>query len=686
MSLDPATAPSRSPSPVPTTLWTPTPASAEQSEMGRFRAALRQRFGSSFAPDYPDLWRWSVQDVEEFWRSLWAYLDPIATGDPTRVMAARAMPGTTWFPDVALNYAEQILGTDKAPALRHPDSVALLGRSQTRADVDLTWAELRDQVQHVRAGLRRLGVGKGDRVVAYLPNIPETVVAFLATASLGAIWSSCAPEFGVPAVVDRLGQITPKVLLAVDGYRYGARTFDHRDDVAAIRRGLGDPVTVTVPYLFAAERSTSRGSGEYQWDDLASRGETEALAFTRVAFDHPLYVLYSSGTTGLPKAIVHGHGGIVLEHVKTVGLHLDLGVDDRLFWFTTTGWMMWNFAVSALLRGCSMVCFDGDPLAPDLGELWRIADRTRATYLGLSAPYLVSCRKAGVVPKDLADVTRLRGVGSTGAPLPTEGFEWVYEAVGSHQQLCSISGGTDVCTALVGSSPLSPVWAGEISCRWLGVAADAFDESGAPVPEGVEGELVVTEPMPSMPVGFWGDDDGERYRASYFERFPGVWAHGDWVTFTARGSCVVSGRSDATLNRGGVRLGTAEFYGVVEAIDGIDDSLIVHLPDPGGGPGELVLFVVLGAPRRLDDELEARITGELRRALSPRHAPDRIWQVPVIPRTLSGKKLEIPVKRVLLGRRPEDVASLDSLVDPSSLHPFVAFAARLSSGSGSGRV
>ena len=651
--------------------------------MGRYRSWLQHDRGVDVGSGYGDLWRWSVAELERFWPSVWDFFDLRGEGDRSAVLSSREMPGARWFPGVALNYAENALAPGAPVGARvDRDSPAVIGRSQGRPDLDLTWRELWDRVELARTGLRRLGVGRGDRVAAYLPNIPETVVAFLATASLGAVWSSCAPEFGTRAVLDRLGQIGPKVLLAVDGYRYGDRLVDRRDEVATIRAGLGNPATVVVAYALGPGSAGLAGRAGYGpagpgevvgWDELVTGAEPEPLEFARVPFDHPLYVLFSSGTTGLPKPIVHGHGGILLEHAKSIGLHLDLGVGDRFFWFTTTGWMMWNFLVSGLLTGTGIVCFDGDPSHPDMGALWRLGAQTGSTYLGVSAPFLMASRRAGIVPREIADLSAVRGVGSTGAPLPAEGFDWVYDAVGSDLQLGSISGGTDICTALVGTSPMSPVWAGEISCRFLGVAAEAYTESGSPAGPEVEGELVVTEPMPSMPVGFWGDADGSRYREAYFDRFPGVWAHGDWVTFTGRGSCVIGGRSDATLNRGGVRLGTGEFYAVVEGIPGVADSLIVHLEDAGGGPGELVLFVVPAPPGAVDDELRSAIAGELRRALSPRHVPDRILEVPAIPRTLSGKKLEIPVKRVLQGARPDEVASLGSLVDPSALERFTAF-------------
>jgi acetoacetyl-CoA synthetase len=639
-------------------LWEPPADIRERSAIGRYLGWLERERGRSFAT-YQDLWRWSVEDLPGFWASIWDHFElgpPVAED---RVLVDRSMPGARWFPDVELSWAERAL----RPAAG--DALAVLSLSQTRPDVTLTFDELRDQVARARAGLQRLGVGRGDRVVAYLPNLAETLVAFLATASLGAVWASCAPEFGTASVVARFQQIDPTVLLAVDGYRYGAKDVDRRAEVAEVRAALpGLRATVLVPYLDAA---AAPADGMVPWADLVA--EPGPLEFEAVPFDHPLYVLYSSGTTGLPKPIVHGHGGILVEHAKALALHKDIGAGDRFFWFSTTGWMMWNLLVSGLLLEATVVCVDGDPGHPDLGWLWGLAAEHRFTCFGTSAPFLMACRKAGLQPGRDHDLSALRSVGSTGAPLPAAGFEWVYEAVRDDVFLSSISGGTDVCSAFVGGSVLLPVRSGVIAARCLGAAVEALSPTGEPL-VGEQGELVISEPLPSMPVGFWGDDDGSRYRAAYFERYPGRWHHGDWITIDADGSCTISGRSDATLNRGGVRLGTADFYAVVEGFDEVADSLVVHLDDPEGGPGELLLFVVLAPGAELDEDLRRRLARELRTALSPRHVPDAVHAVPAVPRTLSGKKLEVPVKRILLGQQAEDVASKDALVDPTALDPY----------------
>lgn len=644
-------------------LWRPSPDADRATVIGRFAHFVTERAGVDVGAqraDYDALWRWSTTDIDGFWSAVWELFGVRADGDPTPVRVGDDMASTRWFPGTELNWAEHALGAQWAD-----DQVAVIAASQTRSTRYLTVRELRREVARVRAGLVRLGVGRGDRVAAYLPNIPETLVALLATASLGAIWSSCAPEFGVRSVVDRFAQIEPTVLLAVDGYRYGDKVVDRRAELDALRRALpATAVTVVVSYLHPQHPPPP---GTLSWDELGvAEGQ---LRFERVPFSHPLYVLYSSGTTGLPKPIVHGHGGILLTHLRDLALHQDMGAGDRFFWFTTTGWMMWNYLVSGLTVGATVVLFDGDPGYPDLGTLWQLAEEEAITVFGVSAPYLMACRRAGLEPARTFGLHRLREVASTGAPLPAAGYQWVAEAVAPGRPLAAISGGTDICSAFVGHAPTVPVWAGEMSCRVLGAAVAAFDPEGHPV-IGAEGELVVTAPLPSMPVGLWGDDDRSRYRDTYFSTYPGVWRHGDWLTITERGSCIISGRSDATLNRGGVRIGTAEIYAVVEDRPEVADSLVVHLEDPGGGPGELVLFVVPAPGHVVDDELRRGLASEVRRSLSPRHVPDRIVAVSAVPRTLSGKKLEVPVKKILQGADPQTVASPGSLANPGSLAEY----------------
>jgi acetoacetyl-CoA synthetase len=640
----------------PAPLWTP---SAEWVERSRMRDYLRwlaetreRRFG-----DYQELWRWSVEDLDGFWSSIWAYFE-VGERPPAPALAERRMPGARWFPGARLNHAEVALRRRDG----HPAIIA--GGEQGGEPTVIGHGELAGLVARAAAGLRRLGVGKGDRVAAYLPNVPQTVIAFLATASIGAVWSSCAPEFGVSSVVDRFAQIEPKVLLAVDGYRYNGAWHDRREALAEIRRRL-PTVTATVLLGDADDAAT------LAWEDLLA-GPAGEPAFEPVAFDHPLWVLYSSGTTGLPKAIVQGHGGIVLEHLKSLAFHLDLRPDDRFFWFTTTGWMMWNFLVGGLLLGATVLLYDGSPAQPDMGALWRFAEASSMTYFGTSAAYVLACMKAGIEPGRDADLSALHSIGSTGSPLPPEGFAWLYRHVAADVLVGSVSGGTDVCTAFVESCPLLPVYPGEIQCRALGAKVEAFDERGRPV-VGQVGELVLTEPLPSMPLYLWNDPDGSRYRDSYFGVWPGVWRHGDWIEITPRGSCVISGRSDSTLNRGGVRMGTAEFYRVVERLDEVTDSLVVDVSDPGG-EGRLLLFVVLRPGVELDDGLQERIRAAVRRELSPRHVPDEIRAITEVPRTLSGKKLEVPVKRVLTGTPLDRAVSEGALANPKAIHEVVALA------------
>jgi acetoacetyl-CoA synthetase len=638
-------------------LWRPSAERVERANMTRYLRWLAEHRGLELG-SYREAWRWSVDDLDGFWSSIWEWFQ-VGGPAPRPALAERRMPGARWFPSARLNHAELSLHRrDDHPALLFANEAGELGT--------VGYAELATRVAATAAGLRRLGVAKGDRVAAWLPNVPETVIAMLATASIGAIWSSCAPEFGVSSVVDRFAQIEPKVLLAVDGYRYGGAWRDRREALAEIRRRL--------PSLAATVLLGERAdAGTVAWEELVAGGETEPT-FEPVAFDHPLWVLYSSGTTGLPKPIVHGHGGIALELLKSLALHLDLGPADRFFWFTTTGWMMWNFLVGGLLLGATVVLYDGSPGHPDMGALWRLAASSGMSYFGTSAAYVLACMKAGVEPGRDFDLSALRSIGSTGSPLPPEGFAWLYRHVADDVLVGSVSGGTDVCTAFVESCPLLPVYPGEIQCRALGAKVEAFDEQGRSV-VGRVGELVITEPMPSMPLCFWNDPDGERYRDSYFSTWPGVWRHGDWVEITPRGGCIISGRSDSTLNRGGVRMGTAELYRVVEGLDEIVDSLVVDVSEPGG-EGRLLLFVVLRPGVELDEELRRRVAAALRTELSPRHVPDEIHAIAEVPRTLSGKKLEVPVKRVLTGTPLDKAVSEGALANPKAIHEVVALARR----------
>jgi acetoacetyl-CoA synthetase len=651
----------------PEILWRPSAAAVEAANLTAYSDWLRAERGVDVTT-YPELWRWSVDDLGGFWNSIFDYFKVEYDGERGPALATREMPGADWFPGVRLNWAE------RAFAGKAADQVAILHASELRELEEITWGELRGKVAACAAGLRGLGVEQGDRVVAYLPNVAEAAIAFLATASIGAIWSSASPDFGAGSLIDRFAQIEPKVLIAVDGYRYGGKDFDRTPVVRELQEAMRVSLehTVLLPYLDpeATADSGAAALGDVtRWDDLLLAGEGAELTFERVPFDHPLWVLYSSGTTGLPKAIVQGQGGILIEQLKKMHLHADAKPGDRFFWFTTTGWMMWNFIVSGLLTEAAIVLYDGNPGFPDMGALWDLADKAGVTMFGTSAAYISACMKAGEEPGAGRDLSRLKAVGSTGSPLAPEGFDWIYEHVGADTWLFSTSGGTDLCTAFVGGVPTLPVYRGELQARALGASVEAWDEDGKPL-IGEVGELVITEPMPSMPLYLWGDSDGSRYRDSYFEMFPGTWRHGDWIEITDRGTAIIYGRSDSTINRGGIRIGTAEIYRAVLASEEVADALVVDLPKEGTD-GVIELFVVLREGAELDDELRGTLARSIRGRCSPRHVPDRVRAVASVPRTLSGKVVEVPVKRILMGADPTKVVSRDSLANPEALDYFV---------------
>jgi acetoacetyl-CoA synthetase len=647
-------------------LWEPSAGLISGTRLTQYKRWLTEHRGLTFET-YDDLWRWSVTELEAFWTSVWEFSGVLSYSHYTSVLdpspTGNRVEGAHWFRGATLNYAEHCLRRDD-------DYPAVTAAHESGAMATTTFAELRRRVAEFAAGLRELGVGRGDAVAAYLPNVTEAVVASLASASIGAIWSSCPPEFGTPSVIDRFLQIGPKVLIAVDGYTYNGKRFDSLPAVAEIQAGLPSLThTVMFPYV-AAQPDVSGLTNVIMWGDVPVAGA--GLRFEPVPFDHPLYVVYSSGTTGVPKAIVHGHGGVLLEHLKAMTLHMNLGEDDCFFWFTTTGWMMWNYLLSGLLVGSTIVVYDGSPAYPDMYALWRVAEKAKITCFGVSAPFIVGCMKAGIDPSAQLDVSSLRTVGSTGAPLPPEGFAWVYDKVGRDVLMGSVSGGTDVLTAFVMSTPTLPIHAGEMQCRALGCKVESFDEAGNAL-VGEVGELVITEPMPSMPVRFLNDPDGTRKHESYFDMYPDVWRHGDWLKVTERGTCVIYGRSDSTLNRSGVRMGTAEFYRVVEDLPEVIDSLVIDTSQLGTD-GELLLFVVLREDESLSDEVRAKIAATIRRTLSPRHVPDEVFAIAEVPRTLNGKKLEVPIKKILNGDDPRQAVSFDALGNPEAIQPFIALA------------
>ena len=648
-----------------TLLWEPSQSFKQQTNLARYMNWLKERKNLSFER-YEDLWKWSVTELEAFWESLWDYFSIRSSAPYRRVLSDRKMPGARWFEGARLNYAEHVF--------RHAfrDEPAIISLSELRPLTEMSWQTLQEQVASFAAALKAAGIREGDRVVAYLPNIPEAVVAFLACAGIGAIWSSCSPDFGGPAVIDRFRQIEPSILLAVDGYRYGGKDFDRMQVVRQIQDAVPSlKQTVVLPYL-SPNPDISGLKGAVLWEDFVRGHRRTEPDFVHVPFEHPLWVLFSSGTTGLPKAIVQSQGGILVEHLKLCGFHFDLKPGDRFFWYTTTGWMMWNVLLGGLLAGAAIVLYDGHPNHPHPERLWELADQTKITLFGTSANYLLACRSNNVQPNRKFRLEHLRAIGSTASPLPPEGFEWVYRNVKSDVWLISSSGGTDVCTALVGGTPLLPVHSGEIQGPLLGVNAQAFDEGGNPVINEV-GELVVTDPMPSMPLYFWNDKDNERYLESYFRMYPGVWRHGDWIKFTERGSCQIYGRSDSTIKRGGVRIGTSEIYSAVEDGEDVKDSLVIDVDD-GTGKLKMLLFVVLRKGARLDEELKDRIKRRVREKCSPRHVPDEILEISEVPRTLNGKKLEVPIKRILMGVPVEKAVNRGVMANPDSIRHFVQLA------------
>jgi acetoacetyl-CoA synthetase len=648
-------------------LWTPSTEQVAVANLTAFTDWVGKARGLSFA-DYDALWHWSVEDLESFWQSVWDYFGVESSAPHERALADRAMPGARWFPGARLNYTQHVLRRERA------DATAIMFASETRPLAAVPWEVLAGHVRILATQLRDLGVRPGDRVAGYMPNLPETVVAMLATTSVGAVWACCSPDFGLRGVVDRLKQVSPRVFFCVDGYRYGGKDYDRRDNVRQVIDSL-DSVehVIHLPQLFPGEAPVPTAS-EHLWEDLLERPAVSAdqFEFEQVPFDHPLWILFTSGTTGLPKPIVHGHGGILLEQLKLQHFHMDIRADDRVFFFTTTGWMMWNFLVSTLLLGACPILYDGNPAYPDVDLLWRVADESGATFFGASPAYVDLMVKAGVVPRERHDLSRLRTIMPAGSPVSPECTAWFYDNVKEDLWVATGSGGTDCCTGFVGGVPTLPVYAGEIQARSLGVAAYAFDSRGEPLVDEV-GELVITEPMPSMPVYLWGDTENRRYREVYFDQFPGVWRQSDFFRVNRRGGCFVLGRSDATLNRQGVRIGSAEIYRALVDVPGVVDGLVVSLDLPGG-KFFMPLFVTLKDGHTLDTETEQAIRERLRRDYTPRHVPDKIIQVPQMPTTLSGKKMEVPIRKILLGTPVDEAVDRNAMANPDALEPFVSYA------------
>ena len=641
-------------------LWTPSPERIAASQMTAFIGFLKDKYDLEFE-DYDALWKWSVSDLDTFWEAIWSFFEIRSFAPPDQILGRRTQPGAEWFPGAKVNFADHVL----RHAETRPDDIALTAVSETFGRSQINWAELRRKVASVASHLKDAGVDKGDRVVAILPNGEAAIVACLAAASLGAIWSLCAPDMGHTAVIDRFRQIEPKVIIVQDGYVHAGHTIDQREVVAKILSALPSvDRRIWVPVLGRAP------SGDLVWEDLTHRDRS--LDPVPVASDHPLWVVYSSGTTGTPKPIVHGHAGVLAEASKQ-GLHQDVGIGDRFCWLTSSGWIMWNVQLAALMHGASVFMFDGAPNHPDLSRVWRFVSDERLTFFGAGAAYFETCLKSGIRPAEF-DLSELRQIGSTGSPLSSDGYDWVYRDVKADVWLAPISGGTDICGAFVGGNPLLPVRTGEMQSRFLGNSTYAFDPEGQAI-TGQVGELVCTQPLPSMPLFFWGDKDGSRLHESYYDMYPGVWRHGDWIEITETGGAVIYGRSDATINRKGLRLGSSEIYRAVEGLQEVVEALVVDL-EFLGRESFMPLFVVLAEGVTLDDELKARINRAIQDQISPRFVPNEILAIDAVPRTLSGKKLELPVKKLLLGHDPSSVVNRDSMMNPESFDALVAYSER----------
>ncbi len=648
----------------PKLLWKPSRKFQEDAELTSYVHWLKENYDLSFS-GYQELWEWSVENIPAFWESLWKYFNIISQVPYETVMSKDPMPDTHWFSKSEINFTEHIFRnyTDERPAI-------LFSNEQGKTE-EISWSALRKEVASLQQTLCDWGMNPGDRMVAFLPNIPQATISFLAGNALGMVWSSCSPDFGTTAVIDRFAQIEPRVLITVDGYHYGGKRFDKSAEVADIVDAIPSiEKVIVIPYIGSELTVPNMVS----WSD-ALLPDVMEVTFSRLPFDHPIWVLYSSGTTGIPKAITHSQGGVLMELLKYLTFHNNVKPGDRSFWYSSTGWMMWNYLQGALLCGATIVLYDGSPGYPEIDQLWKLADKFRITHLGTSAGYVVANMNASVQPAKKYDLSGLESIGSTGSPLPPEGFDWIYQEVGSHIWLTSISGGTDVCSAFVGGCPLWPVYSGEIQCRALGVDLHAFDEEGNRILDEV-GEMVITSPMPSMPIYFWNDPDKKRYRESYFEDFPGVWRHGDWIRITPRNGVVIYGRSDATLNRGGIRIGTSEIYRAVDSVPEVADSLIICI-EREKGEFYMPLFVVLRDGQQLNDALKSKINSTIRTAYTPRHVPDEILEIPEVPYTISGKKTEAPVKKILMGKDPSKAIKKDALRNPQVLEYFIELANKL---------